>query len=69
VIAKNLTQAVVSKDAVPLVDQVNRDIYSYNDLSKITERAKFYPFWPLEDDGSHVTFDQVHEEYRRFLQA
>jgi spermidine/putrescine transport system substrate-binding protein len=69
VIAKNLTQAVVSKDAVPLVDQVNRDIYGYDDLSKLMQRAKFYPFWPLESDGSHVTFDQVHEEYQRFLQA
>jgi spermidine/putrescine transport system substrate-binding protein len=68
-IAKNLTQAVVSSDAVPLVDQVNRDIYSYDNLDKLLEKARFHPFWPLEDDGKNVTFDQVNEEYQRFLQA
>lgn len=69
VIAKNLTQAVATSDAVPLVDQVNRDVYSYDNLDALMQKARFHPFWPLEDDGQHVTFDQVNEEYQRFLQA
>jgi spermidine/putrescine-binding protein len=69
VIAKNLTQAVATSDAVPLVDQVNRDVYSYDNLDALLQRARFHPFWPLESDGKHVTFEQVTEEYQRFLQA
>jgi spermidine/putrescine-binding protein len=69
VLAKELTQAVVNSDAVALVDDANRAIYQYDNLDKLLERAKFIPFWPLESDGSHVTFAEVQDEYQRFLQA
>jgi spermidine/putrescine-binding protein len=69
VIADKLTQAVVNKAALPLVDAKNREIYQYGNLKKLFEKARFYPFWPLEADGNNVIFDQVLEEYQRFLKA
>ena len=69
VIADSLTQAVITKAALPLVSAENRAIYNYDDLTKTFERARFYPFWPLEPEGDLVTFDQVLEEYQRFLRA
>jgi spermidine/putrescine-binding protein len=69
VIADTLTQAVVTKAALPLVDAKNKEIYQYGNLAKLFEKARFYPFWPLEADGDNVIFDQVLEEYQRFLKA
>jgi spermidine/putrescine-binding protein len=69
VMAKNLTQAVINADAVPLVDDSNRGIYQYDKLDQFLTKAKFNPFWPLAAEGDFVTFDQVHEEYQRFLKA
>jgi spermidine/putrescine-binding protein len=68
-IADALTQAVVSKAAVPLVDDKNRKIYQYDNLPKLFEKARFYPFWPLEPEGDFVTHEQSQEEYQRFLKA
>jgi spermidine/putrescine-binding protein len=68
-IADALTQAVVSQAAVPLVDEKNRKIYQYDNLQKLFEKARFYPFWPLEPEGDFVTHDQSQEEYQRFLKA
>ncbi|MDR0809488.1 MAG: extracellular solute-binding protein [Gemmobacter sp.] len=69
VLAAELTQAVVNSDAVKLVDDSNRAIYQYDNLDKLLERARFNPFWPLESDGTHATFQEVQDEYQRFLQA
>ena len=69
VIATNLTQAVINADAVPLVDDVNRQVYQYEALDKLFERARLFTFWPLEEEENFVTFDQVQEEYQRFLKA
>jgi spermidine/putrescine-binding protein len=69
VIADQLTQAVITQAAVPLVSDKNRDIYQYGNLPALFERARFYQFWPLEAEGDLVTFDQVQEEYQRFLTA
>jgi putative spermidine/putrescine transport system substrate-binding protein/spermidine/putrescine transport system substrate-binding protein len=69
VIADQLTQAIITREAVPLVSEENRRIYQYDNLPALFERAKFYPFWPLEPEGDLVTFDQVIEEYQRFLKA
>lgn len=69
VMAANLTQAVINQDAVPLVDEVNREIYQYADLDALLKKARFNPFWPLEEEGDFATYDQVQEEYQRFLKA
>ncbi len=68
-IADTLTQAVIRKAAVPMVDAKNREIYSYDNLAGLFEKARFYPFWPLEPEGDFVTHDQSQEEYQRFLKA
>ena len=68
-IADTLTQAVIRKAAVPLVDANNRAIYHYDNLASLFEKARFYPFWPLEPEGDYVTHDQSQEEYQRFLKA
>jgi spermidine/putrescine-binding protein len=68
-IADTLTQAVIRKAAVPLVDAKNREIYHYDNLKGLFEKARFYPFWPLEPEGDYVTHDQSQEEYQRFLKA
>jgi hypothetical protein len=68
-IADTLTQAVITEAAVPLVYERNRSIYHYDDLDALFEKARFYPFWPLEPEGDFVTHDQTQEEYQRFLKA
>jgi spermidine/putrescine-binding protein len=68
-IADALTQGIVSKATVPSVDDKNRAIYQYDNLPKLFEKAKFYPFWPLEAEGDFVTHEQSQEEYQRFLKA
>jgi spermidine/putrescine-binding protein len=68
-IADALTQAVITKAAVPLVDARNKSIYKYDDLKTLFEKARFYPFWPLQPEGEFVTHDQTQEEYQRFLKA
>jgi hypothetical protein len=68
-IADALTQAVITKAAVPLVDARNKSIYKYDDLETLFKKARFYPFWPLQPEGDFVTHDQTQEEYQRFLKA
>lgn len=67
--ADALTQAVISKSALPLIDEKNKAIYHYDNLPKLFEKARFNPFWPLEAEGEFVTHAQVMEEYQRFLKA
>jgi spermidine/putrescine-binding protein len=68
-IADALTQAVVSKAALPVIDEKNKKIYHYDNLPKLFEKAHFYPFWPIEPEGDFVTHEQSQEEYQRFLKA
>lgn len=68
-IADALTQAVITKAALPLIDDRNKQIYQYDNLPKLFEKARFHRFWPLEPEGDFVTHEQVQEEYQRFLKA
>ena len=68
-IADALTQAIITKAAVPLVDERNREIYQYDNLENLFQKARFYPFWPIEPEGDFVTHEQSQEEYQRFLRA
>jgi spermidine/putrescine-binding protein len=68
-LAANLGQAITNTAAVPLVAQANRDMYRYDDMSVISEKAHLYPMPPLESDGEHATFDEMLEEYERLLKA
>src|SRR5215510_7884979 len=68
-IADTLTQAIITKAAVPLVDAKNREIYQYDNLPALFKKAHFYPFWPLEPERDFVTHEQSQEEYQRLLKA
>ena len=58
-IADTLTQAVITKAAVPLIDAKNREIYQYDNLASLFEKARFYPFWQaVEQLGAVVFFHQ-----------
>ena len=41
----------------------------YGNLDQFLTKARFNPFWPLTAEGDFVTYDQVLEEYQRFLKA
>ena len=68
-LAGDLGQAVVNLDAIPMVAQENRDMYRYDDMSQISQKATLHPMPPLEADGTHATFDDMIEEYERLLKA
>ncbi len=68
-IADTLTQAVITKAALPMIDEKNKQIYQYDNLPALFQRARFHQFWPLEAEGDFVTHEQVMEEYQRFLKA
>jgi spermidine/putrescine-binding protein len=68
-IADTLTQAVITKAALDVIDEKNKAIYHYDNLPKLFEKAHFNPFWPLDPQGDFVTHEQVMEEYQRFLKA
>jgi hypothetical protein len=52
-----------------MVDDKNKQIYQYDNLPKLFEKARFYPFWPIKSEGDFVTHEQSQEEYQRFLKA
>jgi spermidine/putrescine transport system substrate-binding protein len=68
-IADALTQAVITKAALPMIADKNKKIYHYDNLQSEFEKARFYPFWPLEPQGDFVTHEQVQEDYQRVLKA
>ena len=68
-LAASLGQAITNLEAVPLVSQENRDMYRYDDMSVISEKAHLYPVPPTESDGVHATFDDMLQEYERLLAA
>lgn len=68
-LAANLGQAITNTAAVPLVSEENREMYRYDDMAVISEKARLYPMPPLESDGTHATYDDMLEEYERLLQA
>ena len=65
----NTTGAVVS-DAVPMLDDVPKRMYPYDDIEGWFESAGgISELWPTLPDGEHVTFDQVTKGWERFLAA
>lgn len=68
-LAANLGQAITNTAAVPLVSEENRQMYRYDDMAVISEKAHLYPMPPLESDGTYATYDEMLEEYERLLKA
>ena len=68
-IASELGQGIVNQDAVDQLAEAERAAYPYDDLVNLADRAKFYPFPPIEDDGVHATYQMILDEWERFKRA
>jgi spermidine/putrescine-binding protein len=62
-------QGIVNTEAVSKLNDDAKKAYPYDDMASLQERAKFYPFPPLEDDGTHATYDMIIKEWERFLRS
>jgi spermidine/putrescine transport system substrate-binding protein len=60
---------IVNADAVPQLSETVRALYNFDDLDAYFGNARLYPMFPLESDGTHVTFDEMLEGYERFMKA
>lgn len=65
------TTGVTVEPAVPLLDDRARSMYPYDDIPAFFESTGGGPFplWPLDPEGDYVTFDDVLDEWERFLKA
>jgi len=62
--------AVTVSDAVPLLGDAVKSIYPYDDIPGYFERAGgVTPLYPLDSDGTHVTYDEVLNGWERFMAA
>lgn len=70
-VANANTTAVTIESAVPLLDDRARGMYPYDDIPKFFAETGGGPFplWPLDREGDLVTFDDVLNEWERFLKA
>lgn len=66
----NMTACTV-KDAVPMLSEQARAIYSYDNLSSAFAKSggRMYPLYPTEPDGKHATFDDILGAWEDFLKA
>ena len=65
----NSTGAVVAA-ALPLLDEVPKSLYPYDDIQGWFDAAGgITNLWPLDADGDRVTFDDVTRAWERFLSA
>ncbi len=65
----NLT-AVTVEDAVPLLDELPRSLYHYEDIAGWFEKTGGpYPPWSTEQEGDFLNYDQILQGWERFLQA
>jgi spermidine/putrescine-binding protein len=68
-VAVEFGQGIVSQAAIAKLSDEARKAYPYDDMASLAQRAKFYPFPPLEDDGVHATYDMIIKEWERFLRS
>ncbi|MDZ4736726.1 MAG: extracellular solute-binding protein [Rhodospirillaceae bacterium] len=65
------TTGVTAEPAVPLLNDRARSMYPYDDIPQFFADTGGGPFplWPLDREGDYVTFDEVLDEWERFLKA
>jgi spermidine/putrescine-binding protein len=65
------TTGVTVEPAVPLLNERAKSMYPYDDIPQFFADTGGGPFplWPLDPDGDYVTFDEVLDEWERFLKA
>ena len=68
-IGTEFVQGIVNKAAIEELDPASRALYPYDDPAGFAEKATFYAFPPLEEDGVHATFDDWVKELERFKAA
>lgn len=68
-IGTEFVQGIVNTAAIEQLDPESRALYPYDDPAGFAEKATFYAFPPLEDDGTHATFDDWVKEWERFKAA
>ena len=68
-IGTEFVQGIVNKAAIEELDPASRALYPYDDPAGFAEKATFYAFPPLEEDGVHATFDDWVKEWERFKAA
>jgi len=62
--------ATTVEAAVPLLDDWARPMYPYDNLGTFFENAGgFMEQFPIDSDGTHVTYDEVIESWENFLRA
>ncbi|MDZ7840398.1 MAG: extracellular solute-binding protein [Gammaproteobacteria bacterium] len=60
---------IVNRESIDLLEPEVRALYNYDNLDAYFSQAHLYPMFPMESDGKHVTFDEMLQEYERFLSA
>ena len=68
-IGSEFVQGIVNSVAIERLAPESRALYPYDDPVGFAEKATFYTFPPLEDDGTHATFDDWIKEWERFKAA
>ena len=68
-IGTEFVQGIVNSVAIEQLDPESRALYPYDDPAGFAEKATFYTFPPLEEDGTHATFDDWVKEWERFKSA
>jgi spermidine/putrescine transport system substrate-binding protein len=68
-LARELGQGIVNREAIDRLPTELLGFYPYRDLTKLTAITSTHAFPPLVDDGLHVTYAQMQEEWERFRRS
>lgn len=69
VFGNNHALGIVNGESIDLLEPEVRALYDYDNLDAYFSHAHLYPMFPMQSDGEHVTFDEMLQEYERFLSA
>ena len=68
--ANLIMTAVCTTDAVPLLDEVPRGLYQYDDITGWFEKSGGpFPGWPIDPPQGIMSFDEILEGWERFISA
>ncbi len=68
--ANLIMTAVTVADAVPLLDEVPRNLYRYDGIAEWFERSGGpFPGWPIDPPEGIMSFDDIMEGWERFVSA
>jgi len=68
--ANLIMTAVTVEDAVPLLDDLPRGLYKYDNIAEWFETSGGpFPGWPLDPPEGTASFDEILEGWERFVSA